>query len=121
FRVEEGHAALITTFGNPKKENQKTKIYYSGLHTKWPWQKVHEFSIMEKIMNIRENDRELELLARDGTLLRMNPLIRFKFKPEDAENIVFGIQSPLIHLRELFRSIMSNEVARFGDKANEDG
>ncbi len=121
FRIEEGHVALLTTFGKPKTEDGKNKIYGAGLHIKLPWQRVHEFSIMEKIMNIREDGRELELLARDGTLLRMNPLIRFKFRESDAESFLFGLQSPLSHLRELFRSIMSNEVARFGDKTNEDG
>lgn len=121
FRIEEGHKALLTTFGQLKTQNGKTKIFSSGLHSKLPWQKVHEFSVMEKIMNIREDGRELELLARDGTLLRMTPLVRFKFRETDAESFIFGIQSPLSHLRELFRSIMSNEVARFGKKDNEDG
>lgn len=122
FRVEEGHAAIVTTFGKPLKNTKgQTAIIGAGVHTKLPWQKAHEFSVMERDIAIREESREVELLARDGTLLRMEPQIRFQFRPEIAENFVFGIKRPLSHLREVFRSLISSEIGRFGTGLTEEG
>jgi regulator of protease activity HflC (stomatin/prohibitin superfamily) len=116
FRVEEGHCALVTAYGVVKG-----KVYDSGLHFKLPWEKSHEFSVMERVLPVRENDREVEVLARDGTLLRLDPQIRLQFDPNHAVDFVFGLEKPISHIRELFRSLINNEIARFGTKDSEDG
>lgn len=122
FRVEEGHAAIVTSFGRPlKNSNGQVAIIGAGVHTKMPWQRAHEFSVMERDIAIREEGREVELLARDGTLLRMEPQIRFQFRPEYAENFVFGIKRPLSHLREVFRSVISSDIGSFGTGMAEEG
>ena len=48
---EEGHAALVESFGKVRRgADGLPYIVPPGLHTKKPWEKVHEFSIMEKIL-----------------------------------------------------------------------
>jgi regulator of protease activity HflC (stomatin/prohibitin superfamily) len=121
-RVEEGHAAVLTSFGKIKtKENGEPYVMSSGLHLKAPWEVIHEFSIMERVLSIREDEREVEILARDGTLVRLDPQVRFSFDPRRMENFVFGIKRPISHLRELFRGLLSVEIGKFGGENPEEG
>ncbi|MBC7384951.1 MAG: SPFH domain-containing protein [Cryobacterium sp.] len=121
FRVEEGHAAILSIFGKIHRRNGEMAVYSAGMHRKFPWEWVHEFSVMERVLGIREDSRELEVLVRDGTLLRMNPQVRFQFEAKQAELFVFGISKPIHHLREMFRSLIGNEIASFGKKDSEEG
>lgn len=115
YQVEEGHCAVVTRFGKLHSDQSGQPIIVKpGLHTKLPWEKLHTFSIMERSMALREKMREVELLARDGTLLRFSPQVRFQFQPQQCAVYLFGMQHPITHLREVFRSLLSTEVARFG-------
>lgn len=122
YRVEEGHSAILTSFGKILRlSNKEPRIIGPGLHLKKPWQRVHEFSVMERLLPIREGEREVELLARDGTLLRLDPQVRFRFDTTRVESFVFGMKKPTSHLRELFRSLISAEIAHFGTDDSPDG
>ncbi|RYG53916.1 hypothetical protein EON80_32240, partial [bacterium] len=119
-KVEEGHAAVLTSFGKIKKKgNGEPYVMSSGLHVKAPWEVIHEFSIMERVLPIREDEREVEILARDGTLVRVDPQVRFNFDPRRMESFVFGIKRPISHLRELFRGLLSVEIGKFGGQQPE--
>jgi regulator of protease activity HflC (stomatin/prohibitin superfamily) len=76
---------------------------------------------MERVMEIREDSREVEVLARDGTLLRIDPRIRFAFQIDSAETFVFGVRRPLEHIRDYYRCIVGSEIARFGDQDSREG
>ncbi len=122
YRVEEGHAAAVTSFGRPRIDSQgKLEVTGPGLNSKKPWEKVHQFSIMERSLSIREEKREVEILTRDGTLLRMNPQIRFQFRKELFPAFIFGMRHPTSHIRELFRSLLSTQVSKFGQPDSEEG
>lgn len=121
FKVEEGHHALVSAFGAVRRANGRPVVLGAGLHARWPWEQVHEFSVMERVMDVREDSREVEVLARDGTLLRIDPRIRFAFLLESAETFVFGMRRPLMHLREYYRCLVGAEIARFGDENSQEG
>ncbi|MDY7548979.1 SPFH domain-containing protein [Glaciimonas sp. GNP009] len=115
YQVEEGHSAVITNLGKLRADKLgEPFIAEPGLHIKLPWEKLHEFSIMERTISLREEMREVEFLARDGTQLRLTPQIRFQFQKERFPTYLFGMKRPASHLRELFRSLLSAEVAKFG-------
>ena len=121
-RLEEGHAAVLTSFGRIMREsNGEPQLLGSGFHWKAPWEVAHEFSVMERVLPIREDEREVEILARDGTLVRLDPQVRFNFDPRRMENFVFGMRRPLSHLRELFRGLLSVEIGKFGGESPEEG
>lgn len=122
YRVEEGHAAVLTSFGRLRTDSSgKPWMAGPGLRGKLPWETVHEFSVMERMVSVREENREVETMARDGTLLRLDPQVRFRFRPDRFEQYVFGLARPSSHLRELFRSLISSEVAQFGEGNAEEG
>lgn len=121
-RIEEGHAGVLTSLGRIRLGSDKNILLLGpGFHWKRPWEKLHEFSTMERVLGVREDDREVELLTRDGTLIRLDPQVRFSFNPERMTAFVFGIKRPMSHLRELFRGLMSEEIGRFGSENSEDG
>ncbi len=122
FRVEEGHSAILTRFGAPRKNsNGEILIFSSGLHGKKPWDHVHVFSKMERTLKIGNEGRTLEVLARDGTLLRVNASVRFNFRDDAAEKFLFGVRDPMKHLDEIFRSILTEEIGKFGSEKSENG
>lgn len=121
-RIEEGHAAVLTSFGKIKrKADGEPNLMGAGFHWKVPWAVVHEFSVMERVLPIREDEREVEILARDGTLVRLDPQVRFNFDSRRMESFVFGMKRPLSHLRELFRGLLSVEIGKFGGENPEEG
>lgn len=122
FRVEEGHVAVLTRFGALNRNAQnEVRLYSSGLHWKLPWEKVHEFSLMERMIKVGGEERTLEVLARDGTILRVDGRARFRFRSEGAEKFIFGLRSPIQHLNETFRGIIGEEIGRFGTPQSENG
>jgi len=55
FRVEEGHVAVLTTFGRAEHEPgdpKKLRIYRAGLSFKWPWQKAVTVSTKEQNLDL---------------------------------------------------------------------
>lgn len=121
-RIEEGHAGVLTAFGKIRTQSeQSVYLLHAGFHWKFPWEKLHEFSTMERLLSVREDEREVELLTRDGTLIRLDPQIRFHFNPAQATAFIFGMKRPMGHLRELFRGLLSVEIGRFGGVNSEEG
>lgn len=121
-RIEEGHAGVLTSFGRIRQQSEgRVLLLDAGFHWKRPWEKLHEFSTMERVLSVREDDREVELLTRDGTLIRLDPQVRFSFNTEGIMAFVFGMKRPMSHLREVFRGLMSVEIGRFGSDNCEDG
>lgn len=116
FKVEEGHVASLTSFGKAMREaNGKLKLWQPGLHMKMPWHQAHQFSLMEKSVELRTNDQAFYAIAQDGTNLNLDTHIRIKASEENAEALLYKIENPVKHLKDYLSCVLRNEVANFGD------
>jgi regulator of protease activity HflC (stomatin/prohibitin superfamily) len=116
FKVEEGHAAVLTSFGAAQyadKEKNKLKIFLPGIHTKKPWEKIKYFSAMERILDLSGNDGGRHAMAADGTVLRLDSKIRFYPMPEHYYSYLFELKNPMGHIKEMFTCLLRNEIANF--------
>jgi len=122
FRVEEGHAVVLTRFGAPVRDaDGLIRLFSSGLHLKWPWEHAHEFSLMERMMKIGEGGGNSLVRAGDGIIVLVDWPARFRFDPRDAEKFLFGTHAPVQHLMETFRAMVAEEIGRFGSEKVESG
>lgn len=134
FKVEEGHLAVLTRFGavltegeQPLKskneidfvESRIVKTYRPGFHLKKPWDKVHRFSIMERVIDLTGEDGGQHTLAADGTLLRIDAKIRFVPLSNNYYSYLFEFKNPVAHLREMFTCLLRNEIANFSSGSTE--
>lgn len=79
FRVEEGHVAVLTTFGRAEHEPgdpKKLRIYRAGLSFKWPWQKAVTVSTKEQNLDLSGEEGGRTAMADDGTILRFDSILR---------------------------------------------
>jgi regulator of protease activity HflC (stomatin/prohibitin superfamily) len=90
-----------------------------GLHTRKLWEKVHEFSVMEKVVDLGGDDGAFQLMTGDGTLLKLESKARLKLSSEKYHSFVFGLRRPMEHVRELFRCLLRNEIANVS--SNDEG
>ena len=108
FKVNQGHLAVLTRFGRRLPGVRKP-----GLHLKKPWDEVHEFSVMTKVMDLGGKDGSFQLMTEDGTLLKVVSKARLRISPEKYVSFLFELRRPLEHVRELLRSVLRNEIANF--------
>ena len=65
FRVEEGHRALLTSFGAIiTDDKERPRSYGPGLHRKAPWHSVHGVSVMEQ-NGTRQDPTAMTVLAAE--------------------------------------------------------
>lgn len=123
FKVEEGHAAVLTAFGAAVLESHEEKkliIFSPGVHWKKPWQKVIQFSTMERVLDLSGSDRGRHAMATDGTVLRLDSKIRFYPLKNNYYSYLFEQKNPMEHIKELFTCLLRNEIANFSsDTPNE--
>lgn len=136
FKVEEGHAAVLTHFGAVVFENEtltavasegavsnvrdldfieqkKLKIFEPGIHWVWPWEKAHCFSTMERILDLSGPDGGRHAMTSDGTILRIDSKIRFRPLEKHLYSYMFDLKNPMEHIKELFTCLIRNEIANF--------
>lgn len=114
FRVEEGHAALVTSLGAVLRDDAgKLRVYKPGLHMKWPWQRVHHVALMEQIIELSGSDGARTAMAADGTVLRFESILRYLPLEGTLYDFVFDLQSPREHITSLFTCLLRNEIANF--------
>lgn len=112
FRVEEGHRALLTSFGALiSDEKGHPRVYRPGLHRKAPWHVVHAVSIMEQNLDLSTQDGGRTAMAEDGTLLRFGSALRYTPEESQLERYLFGMRNPREHIAGLFASLLRNEIA----------
>ncbi|APJ04645.1 SPFH domain-containing protein [Silvanigrella aquatica] len=120
FQVSEGHLAVLTSFGKVvfKNETEKSlKTFQSGLHMKWPWQKVHFISIMEQMIDLSGDDGCTMAMASDGTLLRIDSKLRFTPLKNELYSFLFSMERSFEHIKGLFICLLHQEIGSF-DKKN---
>lgn len=116
FRVEEGHVAILTSFGAAQFEDDAKKnlrTFDPGLHTKAPWAEVHTAAIMEQSLDLAGESGGRSAMANDGTVLRFDSALRFVPVREGLYTYLFGLRQPTPHITGLFTSLLRNEIANF--------
>lgn len=124
FRVEEGHLAVLVTFGRAETKGGKRKLvtYGPGLHAKKPWQKVVSVSIKEQNLDLNAEEGGGTAMADDGTILRLDSFVRYVPVEEVLYEHLFGVERPLEHITGLFTCLLRNEIANFrGPRSDDEG
>jgi regulator of protease activity HflC (stomatin/prohibitin superfamily) len=115
FRVAEGHRGVLSAFGRAQRQTDgKLVVHGPGLHLKAPWQRVHDVKIMEQRLELSGAGRGTTVLARDGTVLRFDSILRFCVDEDGIDQWIFNIEKPEDHVVGLFTSLLRNEIATFG-------
>lgn len=115
FRVEEGHLAVLMTFGRVETKGGKRKLvtHGPGLHRKKPWQKVALVSMKEQNLDLNAEEGGGVAMADDGTILRLDSFVRYVPVEEVLYEHLFGVERPLEHITGLFTCLLRNEIANF--------
>ncbi|MBK8170033.1 MAG: hypothetical protein IPK60_06780 [Sandaracinaceae bacterium] len=117
FRVDEGHAGILTTLGKAvreKDEPKRLKLYPPGLHFKLPWQQARSIPLMEEIIDLSGAEGARTAMAQDGTTLRLDAVLRYMPVSDELYNFVFDMTAPKEHITSLFTCMLRNEIANFG-------
>lgn len=118
YRIEQGHLGVITTFGAADFSDESTKtlrLQQPGLHTKKPWQRVREFTVMERIKDLTSYTGGFHAIAEDGTILRIGAKLRMQPAKETLYAYLFELKNPVAHIHEYFKCLLRNEIANFKD------
>ncbi|XXF76587.1 SPFH domain-containing protein [Myxococcaceae bacterium GXIMD 01537] len=115
FRVEEGHLAILTTFGAARTEpgSHQLRTWGPGLHTKRPWEEVHDVPVMEQALELSGEKGGQAAMAGDGTVLRFDSTLRYVPVREKLGEFVFSLRAPVEHITGLFTCLLRNEIANF--------
>lgn len=116
FRVDEGHLGVLVDFGAAERAEghaHRLRTYGPGLHRKAPWKKVIRVQMAEQILDL-SGERARSAMAADGTILRLDSILRYQPIEERLDEYLFGMRSPREHMTGLFTSLLRNEIANFG-------
>jgi regulator of protease activity HflC (stomatin/prohibitin superfamily) len=123
FQVEQGHLAVLTRFGRaltlPASHSLRT--FGAGLHRKWPWDKVLVVPMMEQNLDLSGEEGGRTAMAADGTILRLDSILRYVPVETELSNFLFGLRSPIEHITGLFTCLLRNEIANFQAPDSEAG
>lgn len=113
FRVQEGHRALLTSFGAIVGDATGRPFTYGpGLHRKAPWQVVHSVSVMEQNLDLSSQEGGgRTAMTEDGTVLRFDSVLRYTPVAAQLHRYIFAMRSPREHITGLFASLLRNELA----------
>lgn len=116
FRVREGFVATLERFGAAvyeDNERHKLRVFGPGLHFKWPWERVHSVCLMEQNLDLSGETEGRSAMTEDGTLLRFDSILRYAPMKEHLYQFMYGMRSPLEHIKGLFTCLLRNEIANF--------
>ncbi len=122
FRVKEGHLGVVTVFGAAQKsaDGKTLRTYRPGLHFKRPWERVITVSMMEQNLDLSGQDGGSSAMTEDGTVLRIDSMLRYEPVEAELEEFLFGMESPNDHITGLFTCLLRNEIANFRLPAGRD-
>lgn len=123
FRVEEGHLAVLVTFGRAETKGGKHDLvtHGPGLHFKKPWQHVITVSMKEQNLDLNTEEGGGTAMADDGTILRLDSFVRYVPVKAVLYEHLFGVERPLEHITGLFTCLLRNEIANFRGHDDGDG
>jgi len=121
FRVEEGHLAILVTFGRAEMVEEKVlRTHRPGLHWKMPWQRAVTVSMKEQNLDLHVEQGGGTAMADDGTILRLDSFLRYVPVEAELHEFLFGLERPLDHIRGLFTCLLRNEIANFRPFADDE-
>jgi len=114
FRVEEGHVAVVTSFGAVARHADGTlRKFQPGLHAKLPWEKALSVCMKEQSLDLSGEEGGRSAMTADGTVLRFDSILRFVPMENELDKFLFGMKAPLEHVTGLFTCLLRNEIANF--------
>ena len=113
FRVEEGHVAVLSSFGAAIMDRDRLRTFGPGLHWRWPWQRSTVVAVMEQNLDLSGKDGGRSAMADDGTVLRFDSILRYVPLERELYTFLFGMKKPLEHITWLFTCLLRNEIANF--------
>lgn len=116
FRVDEGHLAVVTTFGAAETvadDPKRLRTWGPGLHFKAPWQHAIVVSMKEQSLDLAGEQGGRTAMAEDGTVLRFDSFLRYSPVEGDLARFLFGLRAPKDHMTGLFTCLLRNEIANF--------
>ncbi len=119
FRVDEGHVAVLSSFGAAIKDRDRLRTFGPGLHWRWPWQRSTVVAVMEQNLDLSGKDGGRSAMADDGTVLRFDSILRYVPLERELYTFLFGMKKPLEHITWLFTCLLRNEIANFKPQRRE--
>lgn len=115
FRVEEGHLAVLVSFGKAVTEGgpRDLKTYGPGVHMKKPWERAVIVSMKEQTLDLNHETGGGTAMAVDGTILRLDSFVRYVPVKKELYEFIFGVERPIAHITGLFTCLLRNEIANF--------
>jgi regulator of protease activity HflC (stomatin/prohibitin superfamily) len=122
FRIAEGHVGVVTSLGAALRSSdgpKRLRLFTPGLHFKAPWQKARSVPLMEEIIDLSGTQGARTAMAEDGTVLRLDAVLRYLPVSDHLYNFVFDLRSPKEHITTLFTCLLRNEIANFRPQPNQ--
>lgn len=121
FRVDEGHMAVLTSFGAVLRDGKKLRLFRAGLHAKAPWQHAVTVAMKELNLDLSGEEGGRMVMAEDGTVLRFDSILRYMPLEDQLERYLFELQHRREHVTGLFTCLLRNEIANFRMATREGG
>ncbi len=120
FRVDNGSAGVLTIFGRfVRGADGRVRTFGPGLHWKAPWAAPLVVSLAERSLALDEKSKSLEVLATDGTRIRVNARLRYRVTEPGVARFIADARDAVEHLCGLFQVTVREQVARFAQKPDE--
>ncbi|HEY0191137.1 MAG TPA: SPFH domain-containing protein [Kofleriaceae bacterium] len=120
FRIDNGNLAVLSVFGRFRRDaDGALRTFGPGLHTKPPWAQVAQLSLAERSLSIGDHAPTIEVLAADGTRIRVNARLRYQVDAAHAARFLTESKHAVDHLGALFRLTVREQVARFAQRPEE--
>lgn len=120
FRIDNGNVGVLTVFGRFVEQAPGTvRTYGPGLHWKSPWSQASQVSLAERSLSVDDKHGTIDVLAADGTRIRVNARLRFRVEASRVATFLAGSKHAIEDLSGLFRLTVREQFARFAQHSDE--
>lgn len=120
FRVDNGDVGALAVFGKfVRRADGAVKTFGPGLSWKPPWAQAIEVSLAERSVTVADDGAPIEVLASDGTRVRVNARLRYRVAPARLATFLAEAKDAPAHLRALFRLTVREQIPRFEPRPDE--
>lgn len=120
FRIDNGNVGALTVFGKfVRGEGGVVKTVGPGLSWKPPWAQAIEVSLAERSVAIADNGAAIEVLASDGTRVRVSARLRYRVAQARLATFIAEAKDATAHLRALFCLTVREQIPRFEQRPTE--
>lgn len=120
FRVDNGDVGALAVFGKfVRRADGAVKTFGPGLSWKPPWAQAIEVSLAERSVTVADDGAPIEVLASDGTRVRVNARLRYRVAPARLATFLAEAKDATAHLRALFRLTVREQIPRFEPRPDE--